>query len=113
LNVWAWDCDGSLETGGGPVKIDTLKILASQGDIVVIVSPSPNCASIREAFYHLAQPLLGDRVQALKAVKQAFPNASAYYYTGDTEGDRAAAQAAGFSFIFAKEFYSEPRSGCC
>jgi hydroxymethylpyrimidine pyrophosphatase-like HAD family hydrolase len=47
-NVIAFDCDGTISLSGGNVTPEQLAILASHGNIVVIVSPSGACVSLHE-----------------------------------------------------------------
>lgn len=40
--VIALDYDGTIETGGGPIRVERLRELASAGYIIIIASASAN-----------------------------------------------------------------------
>jgi hypothetical protein len=94
MRVYAWDCDGTLSSGQGPVGLDALILLASRGDVHVMVSPSGNCGSLT-----LAHVNEGDRTDCLRRAKALFPGAEEYVYVSDNPGDDLRAADAGFRFV--------------
>jgi len=98
LVVFAFDCDGTLQPGGGPISLDTLQELKKYA-LVYIVSPSGACKNLNFPHY----TVFGGRHLALEGLK-AKVKAERYIYVGDTITDQLAAQVAGWEFIYADEF---------
>ena len=96
--VLAFDCDGTLDVGGGPVPLSLVKSLSSMGLAVYIVSSSRACANCGLPVY---APY--DRVSTLMDLKRVV-EADRYIYVGDLPGDAEAARQAGWEFIYAKDF---------
>ncbi len=92
----AFDVDGTLETSSGPVKVARLRELELHGASVVIVSPS----SLRPGGF--SERINGGRADNLRAAANHFP-ADLYLYVSDN-GDRADAEAAGFTYVDRMDF---------
>lgn len=104
-----FDTDGVLETGKppGPVETKWLELLESNGAIIVLVSPSPNCPKGRNNLPRFTQIATKSRRENLEdAVKwvQSYgmdPILKLYVSNND---DRIEAEDAGFIYIDEKSF---------
>ena len=94
-----FDCDGTLDCSGGPVKVGRLIEMQMINVYSVIVSPSPACASI--PFLHVIDGT--SRKDCLLKAKEKFPGALCIYVS-DNPGDDAVAAEAGFAFMHPKDF---------
>ncbi len=94
----AFDVDGTLETSGGPVKIERLNELIDDGAKIAIVSPSPSKPS---GFIEINS---GDRFKDLQHCKKDYPDEEIYLYVSDNLGDDWLAMKAGFTFVKPKDF---------
>ena len=94
-----FDCDGTLDCSGGPVRVGRLIELQINNVHVVIVSPSPACASL--FFPHVIGG--ASRKECLLKAKGMIP-AALYIYVSDNPGDDTVAAEAGFAFIHPKDF---------
>ena len=94
-----FDCDGTLDCSGGPVKVSRLIELQINGVYIAIVSPSPACASLH--FPHVIDG--ASRKDCLLKAKGKFP-AALCIYVSDNPGDDAVAAEAGFAFMHPKDF---------
>lgn len=105
----AFDTDGVLETGkpAGPVEIRRLEKLQSDGAIIVLVSPSPNCPKGRNNLPLFTQIATKTRRENLE---EAAKWAQGYgldpilkLYVSDN-GDWREAKDAGFTYIASEMF---------
>lgn len=86
-------------SGNGPVSVNVLKRLMSEGHLVFMVSASPFCAGLDVPKFNP----VGARSEVLKRLR-ARVNADRYVYVGDTVGDLGAAKRASYEFIYANNF---------
>ena len=94
VNLYVFDCDGTLEVSGGPVPLSFLDGLRGLGHPVCIVSPSPRCSNLPYE-YHIGQ----DRLANLLDAKKAHPNCTFYYYFTDNPGEEGLGQSSGFTVV--------------
>ena len=93
----AFDVDGTLDCSQGPVSVERLRYLSTEGIRIVIVSPSRNRPQGFE------ESIQGNRFENLKAI----PNQEGLLfklYISDNHGDDEVAKAAGFSFCHPWDF---------
>lgn len=96
----AFDCDLTLDTSQGPVKVERLHELNKPPYIqVVIVSASPFCARLPFPRYVSENT----RFENLLAASKANP-AILNIYVSDNPGDDIVAKNAGFAYIHPKDF---------
>lgn len=102
MNVFCFDCDGTLTTSKGPIPISLLKQLIADGHYVFIVSPSARCANLEIPRY---TPLLA-RHLTLNRIKNMI-QADRYIYIGDTQNDSRTALIAGWEFYYPQDFLAK------
>jgi len=95
MNLYAFDCDGSLENSNGPIPILFLEKLKALGHIICIVSPSGVCANLPYEYFTSG----ADRLANLLAAKAAHPNCSFNYYFTDNPTEESLAEPSGFVVI--------------
>lgn len=111
MNLYAFDCDGTLEHGGGPIGLRTLKRLEKQGHIVVIVSDSPVCSCLwNTVFPYISGAEEGlsrtkARKRALLRTKKIYDDCDKYIYVSDDAGDHKIADKTGYEYIHPEDFY--------
>lgn len=113
MNLYAFDCDGSIEVAGGPIRVETLDWLVTKGAVVVIVSDSPSCMGLWFKFPHISGGVFGipwlwdTRTQALVNTKNQYPHCEKYFYISDNPSDSERARQAGYHYIHPSKFYVE------
>ena len=96
----AFDCDLTLDTSQGPVKVERLHELNKPPYTqVVIVSASPFCARLPFPRYVSENT----RLENLLVASRANP-ALLNIYVSDNTGDDITARNAGFAYIHPKDF---------
>jgi hypothetical protein len=100
MDLFAFDCDGTLSVSGGPIDVGLLTGLVAKGHKVVIVSPSGACKPL--GFEHVDSGLTRDL--NLMRVKEMHQGYGRYIYVGDAEADKIAAQNSSYEFVWANEF---------
>jgi len=110
MNLYAFDCDGTLEHGGGPIGLRTLKRLEKQGHIVVIVSDSLSCKCLwNTVFPYISGAEEGlsrtkSRKRALLRTKKEYEDCDRYIYVSDDPGDHKIADKTGYEYIHPDDF---------
>ncbi len=117
----AFDCDGTIRLGGGPIKVELLEKLQAKGDDeVVIVSNSLSCWLMWEKnggkFAAIPEGPL-TRKKALQKAKWKYRDCRKFIYVSDNVpenkyfsdqfpdvDDRRNAHEAGFKFLLPKQF---------
>lgn len=99
MTLYAFDCSGTLDIGGGPVPLSRLFSLEKEGHKIVIVSPDPKCGGM--VFYRITGE---DRLTNLKRVKELFPEQYRFVYISDNADDDKRAAEAGFEFVRPENF---------
>src|SRR5579875_3762974 len=92
MNLYAFDCDSTLDRSNGAIPLSFLDNLRQRGHIVCIVSPSPNCHGLPYEYF-ISGP---DRLSNLKKEKEAHPDCTFYYYFTDNAGEENLAVPSGF-----------------
>jgi len=100
ITLIAFDCDLTLDTSQGPVKVERLYELNRPPYIqIVIVSASPFCSQLKFPRYVSENT----RLENLMAASQANP-ALLNMYVSDNPGDDITARNAGFTYCHPKDF---------
>lgn len=105
--VFAFDVDGTCETGNppGPIPLNNLLVLKNRGHVVGIISGSlarvKNVLGDQLDFY-----LAGSKAGEMVRVAQHYVG-EAKIYVGDSPTDMVAAKIAKWGFVYAKDFRVE------
>lgn len=115
MNIYTYDCDGTLQASfiRGPIPTKTLRQQVRDGHVVVIVSDSPFCSRLwKDPDFNyvsgLNRPEFHEdpRTAALLRTASLFPIGATYYYISDNPGDDERARVAGFEFFRPEDFQS-------
>ena len=99
MALLCFDVDGTLETGLGPISVETLQALEARGHTVVIVSPSP----LRPEGLGFPEFLSVNRKKNLLDAAAANPELWPVYIS-DNEGDDRLSQEVGFTYVDPRHF---------
>lgn len=102
MTVYVFDVDGTLEISEGPIKLERLRELKSEGIIIYIVGNYRYLATFTTEFPN-GNPKNLPKPEALKELAQKL-SPEEKIYVADTPGDEQAALAAGYRFCYAREF---------
>jgi len=101
--------DGTLEVSAGPVRLDVLRSFKAKGDLIYIIG---NYGKLAQTTTEFADGNIGvGKEDSLRKLGEKHPEQAERIYVGDVESDRAAAERAGWKFVFASDFAASYQFG--
>lgn len=98
--IICFDVDATLVSGGGPIPVERLRELVSEGYTVIIVSAS----AARPSGFIEVLSSVEKRRGSLEEVKRMYPQQKLFLYVSDNLGDDALCRELGYCYIHPVNF---------